>query len=547
MQVEFNVGANAVIQLGEDLYKNTYGVLIEYITNSYDADANEVEIKINRNKGEIIISDDGIGMSLKELQVDYMDVGLKRRKARPQRTKKKRLVTGRKGFGKLACFGLFKSIKVITVQDKLKSELNITTGYDSSGDFYYNANTSDKVKPTTEKNGTKIYLMESTQNIPEDKQLCDSIAKRLNIMYGSERDKERFIIKLEDTTIDKTYRDKEILNKDIKFTYTIPDHIERFLSNKEDIDYVINNDIKGTIIARGKTVNIKENKGIVLFARGKLCQEATYLDINPSNSYGYAHLYGELHVDFIDNQNEDNIGTDRTALKETETTKKLFEVITKIMTSYATLYGEDEKERKDNAIDEYKKHNDYKNMQKTIEQISDRKLKKEIDKLLDVKIKNSIKDSKVNNEEVKSFQKIAESVTPTYILKSEQISKNDIKDNITTSYDYLIEYLRKKYSYTGLDGDVIFNQIYSTNDDNKFMILDKLILGLTGDTKKNAKASLRELGKAIVSMRNCIYHTSDRDCINNNISIELSKRFLIMIDLFIEIDTKFFLPKPSKN
>lgn len=38
-KVEFNVGANAVIQLGEDLYKNIFGVLIEYITNSYDADA----------------------------------------------------------------------------------------------------------------------------------------------------------------------------------------------------------------------------------------------------------------------------------------------------------------------------------------------------------------------------------------------------------------------------------------------------------------------------------------------------------------------------
>jgi hypothetical protein len=25
------VGANAVVQLGENLYKNTYGVLIEYI------------------------------------------------------------------------------------------------------------------------------------------------------------------------------------------------------------------------------------------------------------------------------------------------------------------------------------------------------------------------------------------------------------------------------------------------------------------------------------------------------------------------------------
>jgi len=57
----------AVVQLGENLYKNTYGVLIEYITNSYDADASYVNINIERDKGTIIIKDDGIGMSLQEL------------------------------------------------------------------------------------------------------------------------------------------------------------------------------------------------------------------------------------------------------------------------------------------------------------------------------------------------------------------------------------------------------------------------------------------------------------------------------------------------
>ncbi len=98
-------------------------------------------------------------------------------------------------------------------------------------------------------------------------------------------------------------------------------------------------------------MRIKENKGVVLFARGKLCQEATYLNINPSNNYGYAHLYSEFYVDFLDNGKKDNIGTDRTALKETETTIKLFEVIESLMKSYARLYDEDEKQRKENAIE----------------------------------------------------------------------------------------------------------------------------------------------------------------------------------------------------
>ncbi len=66
-ETTFDVGANAVVQLGENLYKNTYGVLIEYITNSYDADASYVKISIDRTKGSVTIEGDGVGMTLDEL------------------------------------------------------------------------------------------------------------------------------------------------------------------------------------------------------------------------------------------------------------------------------------------------------------------------------------------------------------------------------------------------------------------------------------------------------------------------------------------------
>jgi DNA mismatch repair ATPase MutL len=66
--VTFDVGANAVVQLGESLYKTPYGVLIEYITNSYDADASFVNISIDRENKQVIIADDGIGMSRDNLE-----------------------------------------------------------------------------------------------------------------------------------------------------------------------------------------------------------------------------------------------------------------------------------------------------------------------------------------------------------------------------------------------------------------------------------------------------------------------------------------------
>ncbi len=538
-KVEFNVGANAVIQLGEDLYKNIFGVLIEYITNSYDADATIVNINVDKSLGQIIIDDDGYGMSLDTLKNIYMNVGLNRRKDTSTRTKLGRLVTGRKGFGKLACFGLFKKFRIETVQDGLKSTLKIDTGYTKDGDFFYDAVIDDKAVSTKEKNGTKVFLIENTQNIPADKDIASSIAKRLNIMYGKEKDKDKFIIKLGNYIIDKAFRDNEVIKgAGNKLNYLIPNDIDKFLTNTEDIEYVKNNKIKGIIIAREKTVTIKENKGIVLFARGKLCQEATYLNINPSNSYGYAYLYGELHVDFIDDEKQDNIGTDRTALKSTKTTEKLFDIINKILKSYANLYDKDEKEKKDTAIDKYKNSEDFKSIKSIIDSVSNEEIKKELISLLDIKIKNSIKDSSVDSSKVKNFKWIAQAITPTYILKSDQIFKNDAKDNISTSYDTLLDYICKKYNYKGKDGETAFNEIYGEN--NKYAKLSQLANSQNPDTQRNIKGSIRELGKSIVAIRNATFHTTDRKCYNETISKENSKRFLVVVDLFLEMDKLFY-------
>lgn len=535
----FDVGANAVVQLGENLYKHTYGVLIEYITNSYDADASYVDVKINRSRGTVTIEDDGEGMTLEELKENFLKVGNNRRKKyKAKTTKKGRLVTGRKGFGKLACFGLFKTFRVETFKNNFKSTL-IITSTEKDGEFDYEALVDTKSVSEEHQNGTIIYLSDNTKDIVEHESLAESIAKRLNIMYeGTPEDPNGFKIILEDRIIDQSYRNEIVLNHDIKFIYRIPDDIHRFTKSKDVVNYVKNNKITGTIIARKRTVRIKENKGIVLFARGKLCQEATYLNINPSNSYGYAHLYGEFHVDFIDNEAKDNIGTDRTALNETPTTKKLFEVIETLIKAYATIYDNDAKERDERAVEDFKSEETYLDIKKNIETISDENIKKELFRLLNVQIKYNVKDEKVDTEGFNKFNMLTNNITPTYILESEQISKDEPKDNIMTSYDFLMEHLRDKYSYTGNDGRDAINQIYGSN--SRYISFTSLADCLTDQVKNDIKSSLRELGSAIVNLRNSIMHTNNRICINDNISVEDSKRFLIMIDLFKELDDKFF-------
>lgn len=107
-----------------------------------------------------------------------------------------------------------------------------------------------------------------------------------------------------------------------------------------------------------------------------------------------------------------------------------------------------------------------------------------------------------------------------------------------TSYDFLMDYLRNKYNYVGNDGKNAIDKLYGSN--SKHIKMTSLADCLPPQVKVDLQNSSRELGQAIVNIRNSIMHTNNRKCINENISVEDSKRFLIMIDLFIDLDKKFF-------
>ena len=116
-----------VDKLGLKLYDKVSAVVGELIANSYDADAENVSIKVPLGKAlairsesgdkgyEIEVIDDGHGMTPKEALEFYLRVAKDRRQDARQGNKsrtKKRSVMGRKGIGKLAPFGVCKTIEV---------------------------------------------------------------------------------------------------------------------------------------------------------------------------------------------------------------------------------------------------------------------------------------------------------------------------------------------------------------------------------------------------------------------------------------------------
>lgn len=112
---KMTVDLNVLDHLGINLYSNIAAVLTEAVANAWDADAKKVDIVIDPNSKCIEITDNGVGMSVQDMNKKYLRVGYQRRKEDAKygkQTKMGRKVMGRKGLGKLSLFSIAEIIEV---------------------------------------------------------------------------------------------------------------------------------------------------------------------------------------------------------------------------------------------------------------------------------------------------------------------------------------------------------------------------------------------------------------------------------------------------
>ncbi|HNW97297.1 MAG TPA: ATP-binding protein [Bacteroidales bacterium] len=110
----FNISLSVLNHLGRNLYRNFITVLGEAISNSWDADAKNVWIYIDRERNFLIIKDDGDGMTSDDFQNKFLKIGYTKRKDGVDKTCGNRPFIGRKGIGKLALLSCAKRIHVAT-------------------------------------------------------------------------------------------------------------------------------------------------------------------------------------------------------------------------------------------------------------------------------------------------------------------------------------------------------------------------------------------------------------------------------------------------
>lgn len=142
--VNFKPRARLLIQLGDQLIKNESIALVELVKNSYDADANKVDIYMENvedpDNGIIIIEDDGYGMSPEIVENVWLEPGadfksnlIKQNITSP---KYNRLPIGEKGIGR---FGVHKlgNIIELTTKSKNSNEVFVKIDWDDFNNYKY--------------------------------------------------------------------------------------------------------------------------------------------------------------------------------------------------------------------------------------------------------------------------------------------------------------------------------------------------------------------------------------------------------------------------
>lgn len=144
----FKPRARIIKIIGQELISNDVIALVELIKNSFDADAKKIELKLNNiftSNGEIIIRDDGNGMTFDKIINVWLEPATPDKKSKNNNTFSncfERRLLGEKGIGRFAVHRLGNKIELIT---RATNDCNNTLeDYETVVEIDWNEFTEDK-------------------------------------------------------------------------------------------------------------------------------------------------------------------------------------------------------------------------------------------------------------------------------------------------------------------------------------------------------------------------------------------------------------------
>ncbi len=310
--------------LGIQMYQSPVAAVAELISNAWDADAESVEVtlpeKLDEN-AEIVIKDNGLGMTFDECQKRYLNIGYCRRGNKPdEESAKGRPILGRKGIGKFAGFGIASEMLVSTVSasngektvfalrlNELRSQEYVAEGGDVDVQEYAIPDPSQKAN-----HGTIIRLRNLTLGRrPSPAPFSESMARRFLLLQWA----EGFRVSVNGGALPQAEnlanvqfsfpRDYQESEKPTGLTVDANGWGKETLANGKEIRW--------RVCFLKAPVEDEELRGISVFANVKLAQRPFFFNLagGLGGQHGQEYMAGQVRADFIDQQATDLIATER--------------------------------------------------------------------------------------------------------------------------------------------------------------------------------------------------------------------------------------------
>ncbi|MBY8856297.1 ATP-binding protein [Nocardia sp. CA2R105] len=318
----------AIDKLGIRLYDRVSAVLAELIANSYDADASEVAVWLpwgvtlagtvrgaHEPPYEIVVTDNGHGMTADEVNEHYLMVGSDRRirTGSDLSRERSRPVMGRKGIGKLAAFGICRTIEVISAgsgeQDRTEAGWPVShivldlddMVHDTESDYYPAVGPLDgTVAP---RRGTTVILRDFfRKRVNSGAELNRQLAAR----FGIERPDWR--VEVHNSAAQET---ESFILSDLPIDVMEETRIDvasrPVLTGRQYLP------VTGWIAYSRHPYRDEAMAGVRIYARGKIVAQTRDFGIAAGFTGEYklrSYLVGAIHVDWLDDE-EDLVRSDR--------------------------------------------------------------------------------------------------------------------------------------------------------------------------------------------------------------------------------------------
>jgi hypothetical protein len=342
--------SNHIIEhLGIKLYQNKpTNVVAEFISNCWDADASEVDVDIKANANShpsIVIIDNGRGMTRDELTDEFLIIGRPRRATPLDKSNGGRKLMGRKGLGKLAGFGIARTIDVISYPNLQlrKEEKRVSSQFYwlrfSLNDLIEKAGQTGAAayEPAVLADGVSIEAFENVLATMESEAICAKLLENAKNQQGG------VCIHLSDTTLKKAINPDTLLKSmGRRFTVTMlrPDFNVKINGrvitpddalpplhpfgygdwNSPNVEKVPFGGEEREIKYWIKFVSLKdsdwsiEHAGIGIYAHGKIAQDRPFFFDVRGKEILSRYIYGVIEADWLDELPVDVVSTDRRSI-----------------------------------------------------------------------------------------------------------------------------------------------------------------------------------------------------------------------------------------